>query len=191
MDLDGGRVHVSAVPVDAGDHRLGFVVLLQDMTYADLRAETSRRFTLAAFGILAVAASLATALATRFSWRNWTSDLRRILRGKAPSRAFQPIVRDVRDLAEQIASESLSEGRGVAWTADRLGDSTARNLGRVSLNPIVHVDPIGTILFPLLAIVAGVTCTARRSSSSPIASRISMTAAPTGRSGSCIRRAVW
>src|SRR6266550_9137870 len=43
-----------------------------------------------------------------------------------------------------------------AWTADRLGDPTARNLGRVSLNPIVHVDPIGTILFPLLAIVAGV-----------------------------------
>ncbi|HXD73989.1 MAG TPA: site-2 protease family protein [Vicinamibacterales bacterium] len=43
-----------------------------------------------------------------------------------------------------------------AWTADTLGDPTARVLGRVSLNPIVHVDPIGTILFPLLAIVAGV-----------------------------------
>ena len=43
-----------------------------------------------------------------------------------------------------------------AWTADTLGDPTARMLGRVSLNPIVHVDPIGTILFPLLAIVAGV-----------------------------------
>ena len=43
-----------------------------------------------------------------------------------------------------------------AWTADKLGDPTARMLGRVSLNPLVHVDPIGTILFPLLAIVAGV-----------------------------------
>jgi len=43
-----------------------------------------------------------------------------------------------------------------AWTADRLGDPTARLLGRVSLNPVVHIDPIGTILFPLLAIVAGV-----------------------------------
>jgi Zn-dependent protease len=39
-----------------------------------------------------------------------------------------------------------------AFTADRLGDSTARRLGRVSLNPAVHVDPIGTILFPLIAI---------------------------------------
>ena len=40
-----------------------------------------------------------------------------------------------------------------AWTADRLGDATARRLGRVSLNPAVHIDPIGTIVFPLIAIV--------------------------------------
>ena len=37
-----------------------------------------------------------------------------------------------------------------AWTADRLGDPTARLLGRVSLNPLVHADPIGTIVFPLV-----------------------------------------
>ena len=43
-----------------------------------------------------------------------------------------------------------------AWTADRLGDPTARLLGRVSLNPIVHADLIGTVLFPLLAIAGGV-----------------------------------
>lgn len=42
-----------------------------------------------------------------------------------------------------------------AWTADRFGDPTARLLGRVSLNPIVHADPIGTILFPLIAMVSG------------------------------------
>ena len=42
-----------------------------------------------------------------------------------------------------------------AWTADRLGDPTARLLGRVSLNPIVHIDPIGTILLPLLAMFSG------------------------------------
>ena len=43
-----------------------------------------------------------------------------------------------------------------AWTADRLGDPTARLLGRVSINPLVHIDPIGTVLFPLLAAVSGV-----------------------------------
>jgi Zn-dependent protease len=42
-----------------------------------------------------------------------------------------------------------------AWSADRLGDPTARLLGRVSLNPIVHTDLIGTIVFPLIAMVSG------------------------------------
>ena len=42
-----------------------------------------------------------------------------------------------------------------AWTADRLGDPTARLLGRVSLNPMVHADLIGTIIFPLIAMVSG------------------------------------
>jgi Zn-dependent protease len=39
-----------------------------------------------------------------------------------------------------------------AWTAWKCGDDTARLRGRVSLNPIVHIDPIGTILLPLIAI---------------------------------------
>ncbi|MGE5242645.1 MAG: site-2 protease family protein [Betaproteobacteria bacterium] len=43
-----------------------------------------------------------------------------------------------------------------AWTADRLGDSTARLRGRVSLNPIVHADLIGTVVFPLVAALGGV-----------------------------------
>jgi len=42
-----------------------------------------------------------------------------------------------------------------AWTADALGDPTARYLGRVSLNPLVHADPIGTILFPLVGMFSG------------------------------------
>jgi Zn-dependent protease len=41
-----------------------------------------------------------------------------------------------------------------AWTASRLGDNTARDLGRVSLNPLVHIDPIGTILLPVLAFIS-------------------------------------
>jgi Zn-dependent protease len=39
-----------------------------------------------------------------------------------------------------------------AWTASRLGDQTARLQGRVTLNPMYHVDPIGTLLFPALMI---------------------------------------
>lgn len=42
-----------------------------------------------------------------------------------------------------------------ALTADRLGDPTARLLGRISLNPMVHIDPIGTVLLPLVAMLTG------------------------------------
>jgi Zn-dependent protease len=43
-----------------------------------------------------------------------------------------------------------------AWTASRCGDPTARMLGRVTLNPIPHIDPIGTIVMPLVAAVSGI-----------------------------------
>ena len=43
-----------------------------------------------------------------------------------------------------------------AWMAWKLGDDTAKRLGRVSLNPIVHMDPIGTLLFPIIQIFTSV-----------------------------------
>jgi Zn-dependent protease len=43
---------------------------------------------------------------------------------------------------------------GHAWTAWRCGDDTARLQGRVSLNPLVHIDPVGTVLLPLVMIFA-------------------------------------
>jgi Zn-dependent protease len=42
-----------------------------------------------------------------------------------------------------------------AWSADKLGDPTARMLGRVSLNPLVHIDWIGTVLLPIIAAASG------------------------------------
>src|SRR5437660_1233140 len=41
---------------------------------------------------------------------------------------------------------------GHAWMAWKCGDDTARLQGRVSLNPLVHIDPIGTVVMPLLII---------------------------------------
>jgi Zn-dependent protease len=41
-----------------------------------------------------------------------------------------------------------------AWTANRLGDPTARLMGRITLNPLAHIDPLGTIILPLLLILA-------------------------------------
>ncbi len=38
-----------------------------------------------------------------------------------------------------------------AWTSSYFGDDLARSQGRISLNPLVHIDPIGTLLFPAIA----------------------------------------
>ena len=40
-----------------------------------------------------------------------------------------------------------------AWTAWRLGDPTARMLGRVTLNPLKHLDPVGSVILPLIAVI--------------------------------------
>lgn len=42
-----------------------------------------------------------------------------------------------------------------AWSADKLGDPTARMLGRITLNPLPHMDFIGTFLLPVIAILSG------------------------------------
>jgi Zn-dependent protease len=43
-----------------------------------------------------------------------------------------------------------------AWMAHKIGDDTALALGRVSLNPMVHIDPLGTVIFPLIQIFTGI-----------------------------------
>ena len=41
------------------------------------------------------------------------------------------------------------------WMASKLGDDTAKNMGRLTLNPLVHIDPIGTIILPFIMIILG------------------------------------
>ena len=43
-----------------------------------------------------------------------------------------------------------------AWMANRCGDPTARMLGRITLNPIKHIDPFGTVLLPVVAMLTGI-----------------------------------
>ena len=52
-----------------------------------------------------------------------------------------------------IVIHEISHG----WMALRLGDPTARDLGRLTLNPIPHIDPVGSILVPLLSYIAAGT----------------------------------
>ena len=58
-------------------------------------------------------------------------------------------------LAVLILSLSFHEAAH-AWAATQLGDPTARQLGRLTLNPLAHIDWIGTVLFPLIAAMSGI-----------------------------------
>jgi Zn-dependent protease len=42
-----------------------------------------------------------------------------------------------------------------AWMSNRFGDDTARLLGRITLNPVAHIDPIGTLLIPIIGFILG------------------------------------
>jgi len=57
-------------------------------------------------------------------------------------------------LAILILSLSFHEAAH-AWTANRLGDPTAKLLGRLTFNPMAHIDVIGTLVFPAIAIYSG------------------------------------
>jgi Zn-dependent protease len=42
-----------------------------------------------------------------------------------------------------------------AWMSNKFGDDTARLLGRITLNPVAHIDPIGTLLIPIVSFIIG------------------------------------
>jgi Zn-dependent protease len=63
--------------------------------------------------------------------------------------AQQQIVLKLFEYAILLFALSLHEASH-AWMASRLGDPTARMLGRVTLNPLKHIDPLGTVVIPLV-----------------------------------------
>jgi len=129
--LSGGNVYVSAIPVIDHDQVLGFVILVHDLNYVQRREAKTRQFLLVAFGFLAIAASAVTILAVRLSWRGWSDELRRFLRGgpqELRRTEFQPIMSDVRELVDRIVADKDVDREGGAWTPQRLKQTLNRHL---------------------------------------------------------------
>ncbi len=117
--LPGGSVHVSAVPLWDAGRELGFVVLIHDLSYAERREASTRKFLLLSFGLLGLMASGITIFVARLSRRSWSTELRSMLHGDKQQRPeFQPILRDVRELIQRVMDER-EDAPGV-WTAKRL-----------------------------------------------------------------------
>ena len=54
-----------------------------------------------------------------------------------------------------------------AWTSEKFGDDTGRIQGRITLNPMAHIDLFGTMLFPLVSVYPGFRCSDGRNRSRP------------------------
>lgn len=117
--LPTGRVQVSALPISAAQRELGFVVMVQDLSYIERREDRARTFLIVIFGILAITAFGVPLLVARRARLDWTLELRRLLRGGGKqSREFQPILSDVRELFGRMSSEQ--EDAPGQWTPARL-----------------------------------------------------------------------
>jgi trehalose 6-phosphate synthase len=128
FSVPGGKVHATAIPLAEGGLPLGFVVLVHDLSFVERREATTMRFLVLAFGFLALAASIITLVAARLSWRGWSNELRRLIRGERPRPEFRPFFRDVRELVERLASDRETDGRGGLWTPQRLKNMLSRQL---------------------------------------------------------------
>jgi trehalose 6-phosphate synthase len=139
--LPGGGIHVSVVPVsDPVLGRIGFLVILQDMSYAERREARTRMFLLISFGVLALLASAFTMLVAHFTRRRWSGELRDVLRGGLERNPeFQPILRDVHELIDRVIEERTDAPE--AWTPERLKQTLARHLHGERIVIVANREP--------------------------------------------------
>ncbi|OGI55781.1 MAG: trehalose-6-phosphate synthase, partial [Candidatus Muproteobacteria bacterium RIFCSPHIGHO2_12_FULL_60_33] len=135
--LPGGGIYVSAIPLLENERALGFVVLVHDLSFMERRETETRYFLLFTFGVLALIAAVITLIAARLSWRGWSNELRRLLRGEVNERPeFNPILRDVRELYDRIL-----EHEGGSWTPERLRHTLKRYLQGERIVIVANREP--------------------------------------------------
>jgi trehalose 6-phosphate synthase len=139
-DLPSGPVHVSVTPLRDGAGPLGAVALVHDLSFVERREATARNLWLAAVCLLSLGASVMTLVAARVFWRGWTRDLQRALTGKGTNE-FQPLLRDVRALAERLADEREREARGGVWSPDRLRGVLQQHLDGERIIIVANREP--------------------------------------------------
>jgi trehalose 6-phosphate synthase len=144
-DTGGGLLHVAVVPVLESGTVVAELIIVQDLGFVARRETALRQFTLAAFAIVAVLASIATILVRRFSIRHWTQELRAILTlgkgfvwGVRPrhEKMFGPLLSDLRTVVAE-----LSTGGGGKWTPERLHRVLTESLEGRSVVILANREP--------------------------------------------------
>jgi trehalose 6-phosphate synthase len=155
MALPGGEAHVTALPFADPQGALGHIVIVQDVALVHWRVDTIRSFTVAAFVLVGLLATVATVLISRGAGRRFTDELRRVLRTEAlvellssplrgahRRRELEPILDDVRDLAARLAADSAaSGGAGTPWSPERLRQTLVRHLHGEAIVALANREP--------------------------------------------------
>jgi trehalose 6-phosphate synthase len=102
------------------------LALFHDLTAVELREAKTRNFLFVAFVLLALGTSLVTLVAARLSWRGFRKELLRFIQGESRRKEFLPIIRDVRELVERLASEHELDWQGGTWSPNRLKQTLVR-----------------------------------------------------------------
>jgi trehalose 6-phosphate synthase len=139
--LPGGAVHVSAIPLIDGDRPMGFVALVQDLSFAERREHETQRFLALAFGFLTLSGSVIAIIAARLAWSGWSKELRRFLQGGEQRPEFQPIMKDVRALVDRILADTEADREAGAWSPDRLKNTLNRHLRGEKVVVVANREP--------------------------------------------------
>ncbi len=148
-ELEGGPVHVSVQPMELDAGQTGRLVVVHDMSFVSRRESAMKRFTIGAFAVVGLLASVLTVLVRRESWRSWTRELRRLLAlpEEAPpgpsergARTFSPNARDLRKLVADIVRERGSGSAG-PWSAERLQRALRDTLSGESIVILANREP--------------------------------------------------
>jgi trehalose 6-phosphate synthase len=146
-EADGGLIHASVAPIADESGALGFAVVVHDLSFVERREAAMLRFTIAAFGFVALLASVLTVFVRRASWRSWTEEMRRLLplsslghRAEHPRKEFQPLLSDVRALVAELASEQAG-AMGGRWSPERLHRILTETLHGESVVIVANREP--------------------------------------------------
>jgi trehalose 6-phosphate synthase len=148
-ELDGGLLHAAVVPIEDGGRSVAMLVVVHDLGFVARREAAMRRFTLGAFGLVALLASAATVVARKFGWRSWTDEMRRVLAlgrgivGVGPPRPkpmFAPLLSDLRAWAAEMAADHASSSGG-RWTPERLHDVLTESLDGENVVIVANREP--------------------------------------------------
>jgi len=129
LQLSQGPVHVATASIEANGQRVGYLVLVHDMSFVQRRSADTKWYIFYFFMLLGAVISLVTVLVAHLSWKGWVAGVRSMLRGegvlvpmsKDHAPELQPVAKDLRALIRDLeADRRMRDEAHITWSAASL-----------------------------------------------------------------------